>query len=60
MTPESIMTLTLNKYETLTNQDLWNAKPAEQQQMVALAAKLGKIKDVNLKLARVLKNGKAT
>ena len=60
MTPESLMTLALNKYETLSKQDLWNAKTAEQEQIVALTAELGKIKDVNLKLARAFsKNDKS-
>lgn len=57
ITVETLMTLALNKYETLTKQDLWNAKTAEQEQIVALTAELGKIKDVNLKLAQSLKSG---
>jgi hypothetical protein len=62
LTPEQLMTFALNKNEVLTKQnDLWNAKTAEQEQIVALSAKLGKIKDVNLKLARTLQsNGKGT
>ena len=61
LTPEQLMTFALNKYEVLTKQDLWNAKTAEQEQIVALSAELGKIKDVNLKLARTLQsNGKGT
>jgi hypothetical protein len=61
LTPEQLMTFALNKYEVLTKQDLWNAKTAEQEQIVALSAELGKITDVNLKLARTLQsNGKGT
>jgi hypothetical protein len=56
LTPEQLMTFALNKYEVLTKQDLWNAKTAEQEQIVALSAELGKIKDVNLKLARTLQS----
>jgi hypothetical protein len=55
------MTFALNKYEVLTKQDLWNAKTAKKEQIMALFAELGKIKDVNLKLARTLQsNGKST
>jgi hypothetical protein len=61
LTPKQLMTFTLNKYEVLTKQDLWNAKTAKQEQILALSAKLGKIKEVNLKLARTLQsNGKGT
>jgi len=52
--PEALMTLALNKYETLLKQDMWNAKSQEQEQIVALTAELGKIKDANLQLARSL------
>jgi hypothetical protein len=52
--PEALMTLALNKYETLLKQDMWNAKSQEQEQIVALTAELGKIKDVNLQLAQSL------
>jgi len=58
MTPEQLMTFALNKYEILSKQDLWNAKTAEQEQIVALTAELGKIKDANLKFAKTLKSGK--
>jgi hypothetical protein len=57
MTPEELMTLALNKYETLNKQDLWNAKSQEQEQIVALTAELNKIKDANLKLAKSISSG---
>jgi prefoldin subunit 5 len=56
LTPEQLMTFALNKYEVLTKQDLWNAKTAKQEQIMALSAELGKIKDINLKLARTLQS----
>ena len=52
------MTFALNKYEILSKQDMWNAKTAEQEQIVALTTELGKIKDANLKFAKTLKSGK--
>jgi hypothetical protein len=57
MTPEQLMTLALNKYEILTRQDIWNAKSAEEEKIIALSAELQKIKDTNLKLAKAIKFG---
>jgi hypothetical protein len=59
MQPETLMTLALNKYEMISKMDQWNAKTQEQEQIVALTAELGKIKDDNLRLARSIKS-KAT
>jgi len=59
MSPESLQTLALNKYDTLTKQDKWNAKSAEQKQIVALTAEMNKIKDVNLRLAQSIKSKRA-
>ena len=56
MQPETLMTLALNKYETISKMDQWNAKTQEQEQIVALTAELGKIKDDNLRLARSIKS----
>jgi hypothetical protein len=55
--PEQLMTLALNKYEDLVKDGQWNAKSAEQEQIVALTAKLDKLQDTNLKLAKTLRSG---
>jgi hypothetical protein len=57
MEPEQLMTLALNKYEDLVKDGQWNAKSAEQEQIVALTAKLDKLQDANLKLAKTLRSG---
>jgi hypothetical protein len=59
MQPETLMMLALNKYETISKMDQWNAKMQEQEQIIALTAELGKIKDKNLCLACLIKS-KAT
>jgi hypothetical protein len=56
MQPKTHMTLALNKYKMNSKMDQWNAKTQEQEQSVALTAKLGKIKDDNLRLARSIKS----
>jgi hypothetical protein len=48
MQPKTLMMLSLNKYETISKMDQWNAKTQEQEQIVALTTELGKIKDDNL------------
>jgi hypothetical protein len=59
MQPKTLMMLALNKYETISKMDQWNAKTQEQEQIVALTTELGKIKDDNLGLACSIKS-KAT
>lgn len=54
LTPEQLMTFALNKYETLVKDGRWNAKSAEQEQIVALTAEVKELKDNNLKLARTI------
>jgi hypothetical protein len=56
MQPKTFMMLALNKYETISKMGQWNAKTQEQEQIIALTAKLGKIKDDNLHLARSIKS----
>jgi hypothetical protein len=53
------MMLALNKYKMISKMDQSNPITQEQEQIVALTAELGKIKDDNLCLARSIKS-KAT
>jgi hypothetical protein len=58
MEPENLMTLALNKYETLKKNNKWNSKSIEQEQIVALNAKVDRLQDANLKLAKSLSSSK--
>ena len=54
LTPELLMRLAENKYQDMIRDETWNQMSAEQQEIVAMSAKVTQIKDENLKLSRAL------
>jgi len=53
-TPDLLMKFAENKYEGMVREGSWNQMSIEQQEIVALSAKLTKINDDNLKLTKKL------
>eukprot|EP00957_Ditylum_brightwellii_P030059 2275496-Ditylum_brightwellii.AAC.1 len=57
ITVESLITHAKNKCKILPQQGTWNAMPPEQEQIVALASTIEKLKGNNLKLLQRIKGG---
>ena len=58
MDDERLMQLALNKYKNLLADGKWQAHTPEQEQMLALAAQLEKLKDENLRVSKTLQANK--
>ena len=56
ITPEKLMKDALNKFKTMKLEGTWRIKSPEEQQIIALSAKVDELKDQNLKLSKAVQN----
>ena len=55
ISPDKLMTSTLNKFKILKKDNKWNSMSPEQEQIVALAYVVEKLKDNNIKISKSFK-----
>ena len=55
ISPDKLMTSALNKFEIMRKYNKWNTMSPDQEQIVALASVVEKLKENNLKLSKSFK-----